>query len=460
MQRPERKIAEGQPQPDRAPAKPFAGRSALISGLIDHQKAYLDSPPSIQYTDKETLQIMASALVLETAMELSRSRQAVKEYVDELVRQSTLISLERKARSDAEKAPKTATATPAAKPASRKELLEAALSHFGIDAEIIGEKCIDAKSMFTVRFNGDTTKVLIYESMLASDDPVAQALKILGVLDITGTGAKKALEERAAQRRSTRPPPTPLGLSDGELDSRKVTFDGVLEKPGKMDWLFTYTAEGLETSFTIGSEATGWELMDLIEARLEGIHEQYGKPYPACVIEAISDNRTCKPYLFGLPEDIRGIAQTLDVLAAGILGDIGHLVPPEYLEAYRAMKKHEPPRQVYLDSHGKDELIAALDGLEHPVYTIARSTYGREELAMTQRLREEMVSLFRIAPMVNIDICDRALQNMAGAYHLLADATVVQDNVAIDPRKDYFRVAFTVRMAIEKAISNKEIVCE
>ncbi len=459
MQRPDRRLVGLTPGQEPAQAKPLLGRAALVEGLMAPPKEHEGTPHQISASGRDGAQILASRLILETATELSGNRERTKAYVEELERQAGRIVRARAEREDVIKPGKRAIAVPEGRPATRKGVLEAALAACGHEAEITLEKSMDGKSLFTVVCNGETNKVPISDSVMAAIDPVAAAVKILGVIDI-GTTAEKKREQAIAQRRSTRPPATPLGLGEGELDSRMVTFDGSLEKPGESEWIFTYLAPGLETSFSIPSGTTGRSLLDAIDSKLEAIHEQYGRPYPAQVIETIAAGRGGKGYLAAIPSDSLGVARALDRLVSDYIGKVEPLVPQEYLDAYRAMKKLERPREVWLSAFEMENLKRALDELDHPVYSVVKESYGRGGMPITEGVREEILSLLRIAPMVGPEICDAALGNMAGAYRLVGGTEVPDGSMTAALRKDYFRISFIVRMGIKRAIADGRIACE
>ncbi|MFA5187211.1 MAG: hypothetical protein WC551_12100 [Patescibacteria group bacterium] len=452
MQEPQKKLAGPKPQEAPAPAKPFAGRSALISGLLGAAEAYEKNPSAV--TDKqelESLQILQSRQIFETILDIVSTRTNISNYREALIVQAQAIADKRmSARETAQQ--KTARDVPSGRPATKRDALNIALAQLGLDATITAEKETDGKSMFTVECMGMSNRVPLNNSIMELDDPVDKVRLILSFIALGQTDEDRRVK-RLEERRSTRPPPTPLGIDSRELDGRMVTFDGQFEHCQNGKWILTYVAKGMETSFSFDSGATGEDLLDMIDERIDMLHREYGKPFPVPVLEWRSKDRAGKAYMEGVPSDILGIACTLDYLAT-CPARMRDLVPAEYVEGFDALKKLPPPHSAFLTTQDMDGLKEALDSLDHPIHAILREAYGTESIMLNSVAQEEVLSLLSLSPSVAVDVCDAAVNSIAQAYTLISNDNMASFAKPDELRKMYLRLMFSVRRAINEAVAD------
>jgi hypothetical protein len=454
MQAPEKKLAGPIPREEPAAKKTFAGRSALIDGLIDAQKdvTIREAPPLpvlFSPESKESRQIMASRQIFETILDIVTSRMNISNFREALIGEAQAIAEARKA-AEAAAAKPAACKAQAGKPTTIKEALEMALAELGLDAKIVLEQRREGGSMFTIECRGEENKVPMKDSILELDDPLAKVRSMLTVLPIGVTDVERRQKSLAALR-STRPPPTPLGIDSKELDGRNIHFDGESSDL----WVFTYVAKGMETTFTFGSRVTGEDLLDMIDEKIDMLHKQYGQPYPTSMLEWRSRGRAGKAYMEGIGEDILGIACTLDFLAT-CPARMRELVPPEYVKGFDALKKLAPPYAAFLRGAEMEEIGAALDALDHPIHKAIRELYG-EKATLSPGDQHEVASLLQVVPAVAVDVCDAAASNMADAYSLVSGDNISAISALSDNRKDYFRMAVMVRKAINDAIADRTL---
>lgn len=456
MQTPEKKLAGPLPRVEPAANKPFAGRSALIDGLIEAQKdVTIREAPILPVIftpgSKESRQIMASRQIFETVFDIVTARINIANYREALVSQAKEIADARKAAHATAPTQTAVCKAPAGRPTTKKETLEMALAELGLDAEITLEKVSGGLALFTVECKGETNKVPLKDSIMEAKDPVAKVREILSFLSL-GRNEEDRRILSLATRRSTRPPPTPIGIDSKELDGRLVTFDGQMEHGLRGKWIFTYVAEGMETSFGFGCDVTGEDLLDMIDEKIDMIHKEYGRPYQTAVLEWRSRGRANKAYMDGISEELIGIACTLDYLAT-CPARMRDLVPPEYAKGFDALKKLAPPYAAFLRSADMEELLASLDLLDHPVHRAIRESYG-DKAMLSPGDQYEVASLLQVVPAVAVDVCDVAANSIAEAYSLVSTDNVSALSALSGNRKDYFRMAVMVRKAINDAIAD------
>jgi hypothetical protein len=455
MQETQKKLAGPNPQEAPAQNKPFAGRSALISGLMGTARAYEENPPAITSRQEiESRQILQSRQIYETVLDMVTTRNNIANFREALIIQAQSIAIRRKA-AEATAAPKVVHEVPAGRPSTKRDALAMALADLGLDASITAERVSGEKAMFTVECMGTSNRVPVNDSVMESEDPVAKVKLILSFLALGKVDEEERRAQRLEQRRSTRPPPTPIGIDSKELDCRMVTFDGELEHGTKGKWIFTYLAKGMETSFSFESEVTGEDLLDMIDERIDMLHKQYDQPYPAAVLEWRSRGRAQKGYMGGVSGEILDIACTLDYLATCPMG-MRALVPPEYMEGFDALKKLPPPHAAFLGEEEAKSLTHALDELEHPLISIVRQTYG-DTTRLDGRAREEVLSLLSLSQTVAVDFCEAAVRNIADAYTLIGSDNLAVFSSPDELRRGYLRMSYTVRKEVEKAVSEGAI---
>ena len=455
MEKPVKRLA-GPALQVQLPAGRFAGRETLIAGLAAIRDDY-SRAPEISVTDKEGGQILASRCVLEAVMEIMATRAKAAAYAAEVIRQAQTIVANREAEGTGASIVRL-NAAGVENPTTRRGVLEAALARAGIGAEVVSEEDRGIGSIFMVKCNTDTTKVAVTEAIMNSGDPVQAMADRLPAIDIGRNHEDRKAEEKA-RRRASRPPTEPLGLDEDVLDARMVTFDGELRGPAGKEWVFSYLAEGIESTFTISSNSTGSALLELIDEKLDDLHTSFDAPYPEQVLGAMASSRPPKAYLGAVEGEVGTVARALDMLVADYIGVSTNNIPVQYRKAYAVLCDAERPRPAYLTSEGMRELKDALDSLDHPVYTVAREAYGKEGVPVPET-REEMVALIQLAPMVKVDICDAALMNMAEAYGLLNKGGSIAPETPADARKGYFKIAFLVRNEIEGAIASGSLISD
>lgn len=391
MQNPQRKPARPTPLEEPAAKKGFAGRPALISGLMEGQaQDPLDAPLAFFPDQKDSRQIISSRRIYEAVLMVVESRNNTERHREALVSHATAIYERRKATEAERRGQPAVMATGARTPTTPRGVLEAALAEAGLNAQIVSEKERGSGSIFTVECNGETNMLPVSETVMKGKDPVALMVKMLSVISL-GVSAEEKRVQALAQRRSTRPPPTPLGIDSRELDGRLVTFDGKSEM-GNGDWTFTYLAEGIGTSFFIASSYTGRELLEKLDDKLDSIHAKYGQPFPAEALEYRASREGGKAYMEGIPAGVLPIARALDYLVCDCVGsDI--LAPPEYREAHQAMKAMPRPGAAFLSGEEMAELRQALHDLDHPIYTILQETYGGNGTRLHAAAQAEAASL-------------------------------------------------------------------
>jgi len=460
MQTPGKRLAGTVPREEPVAKKPFAGRSALINGLIDAHKdespmPFVATPLSnnVQFVpeSRESAQIMESKMIFETILDIVSARNNIANYKDELLRQTVSIAVKRASVQGPSQA-QVAFIGQTGGPANTRDALIMAMAEMGIDGRIIAEKEGDGKALFTVECKGDINRVPINNRVMESGNPVDGVKRILSFLAIGQTDDERR-EQGIQARRASRPPPTPLGIGSDELDGRMVTFDGKLEHGKEGQWIFTYVAKGMETSFSFGSEVTGEDLLDMIDEKIDMLHRQYEQPYPANVLEWRSRGRADRNYMDGIPRDSIGIACTLDYLAT-CPARMRALIPQEYLDGFDALKKLPPPYPAFLRGQELDALNAALDSLDHPINTIIRETFGGEGSMLDARTQEEVRSLLQLAPTVAVDLCDTAISSVSEAHSLISGDNWSALSNPADLKRNYFSMVFTVRKAISDAISD------
>ncbi|MCI0504048.1 hypothetical protein L0Y65_05045 [Candidatus Micrarchaeota archaeon] len=458
MRTPDKALTGIAPKEEQAPArKPFAGRTALISGLIDAHREEASGvasslSPAFQFDQQSraSAQIVQSRRIFEAVLDIAQSRAAIGKFRRELLTHAQSIADKRRDAQTKIGAPAPCPARPG-KPATMKDALVMAFEDMGLDARIIAEKELNGRALFSAETGGQTFKVPINSSALELDDPVAKVKVILSF--VLGVSEEERRKQSMAQRRSTRPAATPLGIGERELDGRMVTYDGQLADGKAGQWLFTYTARGLETTFSISSEARGADLLDAIDEKIDMAHRQYGQPYPAAVLEWRAMGRAGKRYLDGVTGDLHGIACTLDYLAT-FPARMRELIPQEYREGFDALKKLPPPHAAFLKGQEMEELRGALDSLGHPIHAIILESYGTQDGKPGRVAVEQAESLLKLAPSDALEVCDGAIDNVAEAYCLVSreSRTALQD--AAENRKNYYRMIFSVRKAINEAVAD------
>jgi hypothetical protein len=452
MQAPEKKLAGPMPREEPAAKKTFAGRSALIDGLIEAQKdaTIREAPPlPVIFTpgSKESLQIMASRQIFETILDIVTARINIANFREALVSQAQAIADARNAAQTDSPAQTAVCKAPAGRPTTIKEALETALAELGLDARIVLEQRRGDGTIFTVECRGEENRVPMKDSILDLEDPLAKVRSMLAFFPIGVTDVERRQKSLAALR-SSRPPPTPLGIDSKELDGRSVHFDG--ESIGL--WVFTYIAKGMETTVTFESEATGEDLLDMIDEKIDMLHRQYGQPYPTTVLEWRSQGRAGRKYMEGISEELIGIACTLDYLAT-CPARMRELVPSEYVKGFDALKKLAPPYAAFLKGADMEELMASLDLLDHPVHRAIRESYG-DKAVLSPGDQHEVASLLQVVPAVAVDVCDVAANSIAEAYSLVSTDNVSALSALSGNRREYFRMAVMVRKAINEAIAD------
>ncbi len=454
MPKPQRTLARTTPSGEPAARKPFAGREALVGGLIEAQKADGEHPQLVYFSrDKETQEIMASRHIFEAILMLVNSRKGIEAYREALISHAARIRDERKKAGEAADAKAIPPAPPALSgPTKAREVVEAALNAEGLSATVIDEKKRETGTILTVSCGGETTRLPLSDAIMKGSDPVAFVRKMLSAIDL-GRSKEEKRAQSLAQRRSTLPPPSPLGIAPGELDGRMLTFDGKSEMGGG-NWTFTYTAEGTGTSFFIPSSLTGAQLLHELDEKLDSVQKRYGKPYPSAILEWHAGRSKGRDYLAGLAEDILPIARTLDYLVRECVG-MEAIVPSEYAEAYKAMKKAGLPSQAFMSHDEMEQLRQALDALDHPIYSILRQAYGGAKLGPAAQT--EVTALLQLQQDVGIDVCDTAVRNIAEAYHLISGDNWAVFSSQDELRRSYFRMSFTVRREIERSIAEGAI---
>jgi hypothetical protein len=434
-----------------ATRKRFAGRGAL-AGLLD-----ATAPKTMeQLRDQETLQIISSRIILEGVMMAVTARSNIANYKAALIGGAEKIAVKRRERG----APTEAKPEAEARPGTKQGVLLAALRAMGLNARITGEVNGAQSTKYTISCDGVTSFVLLTHDVMKTEDPVAQAVKELGVFCL-GQKGEEARGRVMTQRITTRPPPGSAGVDEKELEKRMVSFDGIIESPKGSIKIFTYLAKETGTSFSIPCEFSGNELLDSIDERIEEIHRKYDVPFPAALMEQRAAGRKTKAYLTGVPDGLLTVAKTLDYLAADCIG-MGKFVPEEYREAFDALKKLPRPRTAFLSGEEMQELAGALDDLDHPIHTILRQTYGPDprEVMLDASAQEETRALLTLSDSVAIDVCGIALGNLGEAYSLVSGDDFSALAGPSDIKKDYFRVAYTLRARINEFIAEGLIEVE
>lgn len=453
MQAPHKALAGPKHQEEPARAKPFAGRPALISGLAEPAQGHETGVSEVITKESaRSQQILQSRQVYEAVLDIVNTRTAVASFRDALITHASAIALLRKTAEP--QTTKEEAAEPMknlGKPATKQEALERALAEAGYKAEVRLVREIDGRAVFSIECGGETCKFPVSDSVMQSDDPVMEVKARLSVLSI-GVSSEEMVarqrEKNLALLRSTRPPPTPLDIESKELDGRKLHFDG--EMAGQ--WFFTYVFTGTETTFTVSSKATGRDLLEMIDERVDEFHRAMKKPYPASVLEWRAKDRASRPQLQGVPEGLLGIACALDYLSTCPLR-MRELVPGEYLDGFDAMKKLAPPYPAFRSEVEKAELDEALGAIDHPISSIMLETFGGGSSRLNASAQEEVQSLLHLVPEVSVDMCDAAVKNVADAYTLISNDSVAVFSTPDELRTKYFRMMFMVRREIEKAVS-------
>jgi hypothetical protein len=395
-----------------------------------------------------------SRMIFEAILDIVTARGRIAAYRETLLRFATDIHEKRGAAAAEEasrKTPRPVLLQSGAKPATKREALETALAMLGIGAEIVGEMQTQVSTHFTVKCGEQTTRIPVSNEVMASDDPVKDVMGILSCIRLV-TSEADVRKMELERRRSCRPSTEPTGIATEELDGRMITFDGIQDGGDSQgQFIFTYTAQGVETTFNFPAGVTGEELLAQIDERIDAVHAQFKSPYPAEVIEWRARGNADRPHLAGLAGEPLKIAWALEYLAS-CPQDLGQLVPPEFREGFYALKKLDPPRTAYLTAEGKAELDAAFEGLDHPAGSLLREIYRSGRVMLDEAAQAEAKALLQAATGASVDYCDAAIANISDAFSLLPGDSLGAVEAAANPRQHYFRMAFHLRRAVDEAI--------
>ncbi len=258
------------PDPQPAPERGFAGKSPLVSGMLAKRD-----------------QLMASAVILKLVSRAVADAHAKEQYAKKLFsladeisdarRSEKILTMIRQTMQEVRGVPKT-----------KREALEMALERKGIAAEIIDEKEARHFSLFKIKYRGQERSVP-FQNNIMEGNAVANFQRILATSGIVGNN-RELMESRKEEIGSVRPPAEPIEVDHKKLEGRKINYDG---KIGSGLMQFTYYAEGINTSIGITGNLRNGELLAEIDRKIFEIHETFGAPLDAAVVEQQTSEKPC-----------------------------------------------------------------------------------------------------------------------------------------------------------------------
>lgn len=313
------KTKEAKLQPSsgqKAESKPFAGRPALVDGLIGGQM------PGRSWKEE---QVFAALVVKESVMlhlEAAGKRDEFKVLINSHAK--SICGKREDAHLDLE-APR-----PASRPRNVSEALEHALLRMGVRGTITSCKHGAGSSVFGVLIGNEVYRVPLRDSIMEKADPAAEAQSIARMVSI-GHGKDERRNEMLRQRRDSRPPTDALQIDKSQLERRMMTYDGRIFDSSSM---FTYLAEGMETSISAPAELCGERLLEYLDGWIVSAHSNFKRPLDATVLRAISGG-------VAAPEDgdamVRAVADALMFVVCDARFS-KCMVPGEYSEAFGELR--------------------------------------------------------------------------------------------------------------------------
>jgi hypothetical protein len=444
----QKELAARQPrEEDESRKKGFVGKAALISeiaGALSEKRS------------KETHQILASYVVVETISALVSAVDAKNAYEELLLSHASALFQKRNRASSP--AAEDAAKSPDARPLSDEQAVVLALRGMGLNAKVTERKTTPSGIYIalTVNVEGESCRIGISPRLMEAEDPVAEAEK-----SIRRFGIRTREEERGMmleRRRQSRPPALPvesLGIDATRLERRKFTYDGRDDINGGN--YFTYMGDGIESTFCISPDIRGKDLLAELDRRIFELHiKEKNVPFDASVIEEASGSFRSSLQIESIGQGgLKAIAKALDRMVFD--PDINtRMVPAEYRESFVALRESvvfkrwlEVREKGVLKSGEEESFMRAMEILDHPAQRLVnaiRKEYTGQNGSVSiegEMIIEATVGFHRDAPS---GVCDEAVANIRKAYSMVSR----EDTSELDPKtldNIYMLMVDTIREA-------------
>jgi hypothetical protein len=364
-------------------------------------------------------QIAKSRLILDFVTAPAESRKNHENYLRVLVGEAGRVAQEIAA--------KTPAPEPKPRPKTSTEVLHAALFNLGLTAKISEPTWVqpprqEKTFIFTIEFRGRTFRVSVRDSILESEDPVAEVEKVIRQHDLHQLNEAESESQKLYAA---------LGIEESELTRRNIFYDGV-DMDGNLR--FVYHTEGAETIFRVPADVTGNGLADRLEEMVLTRHIETAEksppdaetaksppvPIPTSVLEAHAERIEPERYPGDMDEETMKIALVLDYLMRISPRPAAELVPEQYRAAFATLQEQPKFRMVTTTQAQMKEVWEAVDETDHPGLARIRQDYDARpqtegpldtkafELFVAQRLGG-----------ASPDLCEDAMHNLALAYGML-----------------------------------------
>ncbi|MEW6748719.1 MAG: hypothetical protein AB1295_03360 [Candidatus Micrarchaeota archaeon] len=392
MKQESRQLKTGQrPLPNRG----FAGRGPLAAGML-----------RLPLGKEE--QLFHSNVIKEAVGELIQAKEAKARFQGMIIaRAESMIRIGR-----------IAPSRPVLEKPVEQLLVESVLRKSGAYKVRIDKKTPAGTSFTIIPLDGRETKTLpVSRAVLDSDDPEGAIEGRLEALGVIGPESTAEAQKAKTRRFECFSPPSieKLGVSQEELDARRLTFDGELKGISKENVYhslsFTYDEE---TTLQVPAGLSGEDLIAALERRIASKQLGYAPErlrQGGAGFDAIKDPA------------VRRIAHEI---YENVFVEDDAAIPERYAEVVELLRgTSEYHRLVDIRNEGvftSGEIIAlrnACRELDHPARVMVQELH-RDQMAnegtLTADGRAQMSGLLR-AYGSGTTVCEDALRNLADAYH-------------------------------------------